>query len=107
MKFSELRKQMSAFNKKHGIERKACEKYKDDKSLIEMKGRVVLSNKVMVKEFSEKERTYEFSNYNKALTSGDLGYSIFAVCKATGDVARIERMSDKDIESAEIVFINE
>lgn len=107
MKFSELRKAMSDFNSKHGVERKVCTAYKEDGALIEMRGRVVFKNEALVHEFPVEERTYEFSNYNKALTSGDLGYSIFAYCSADRSCMRIENMSDADFESAEIVSIVE
>ena len=107
MKFSELRKAMSDFNLKHGVERKVCTKYKEDGALIRMTGRVVIKNSALIREFPLENRTYEFSNYEKALTSGDLGYSIFAMCKADNDCMRIENMSDADFESAEIVEIVE
>ena len=107
MKFSELRKTMSDFNSKHGVERKVCTKYKKDGTLIHMTGRVVIKNSALIREFPVEQRTYEFSNYEKALTSGDLGYSIFAMCKADNDCMRIENMSDSDFESAEIVEIVE
>ena len=107
MKFSELRKAMSDFNLKHGVERKVCTKYKEDGTLIRMTGRGVIKNSALIREFPLENRTYEFSNYEKALTSGDLGYSIFAMCKADNDCIRIERMPDSDFESAEIVEIVE
>ena len=107
MKFSELRKAMSDFNSKHDVERKVCTKYKKDGTLIRMTGRVVIKNSALIREFPVENRTYEFSNYEKALTSGDLGYSIFAMCKADNDCMRIESMSDSDFESAEIVEIVE
>ena len=107
MKFSELRKAMSDFNLKHGVERKVCTKYKEDGTLIRMTGRVVIKNSALIREFPLENRTYEFSNYEKATTSGDLGYSIFAMCKADNDCIRIERMPDSDFESAEIVEIVE
>ena len=107
MKFSELRKAMSDFNSKHGVERKVCVKHKEDGALIRMTGRVVIKNSALIREFPIEQRTYEFSNYEKALTSGDLGYSIFAMCKADNDCMRIESMSDSDFESAEIVEIVE
>ena len=107
MKFSELRKIMSDFNSKHGVERKVCTKYKKDGALIRMTGRVVIKNSALIREFPIEQRTYEFSNYEKALTGGDLGYSIFAMCKADNDCMRIESMLDSDFESAEIVEIVE
>ena len=107
MKYSELRKIMSDFNSKHGVERKVCTKYKKDGTLIHMTGRVVIKNSALIREFPVEQRTYEFSNYEKALTGGDLGYSIFAICKADNDCMRIERMPDSDFESAEIVEIVE
>lgn len=107
MKYSELRKAMSNFNSKHGVERKVCTKYKEDGTLIHMTGRVVIKNEALIHEFPVEQRTYEFSNYEKALTGGDLGYSIFAHCIADDDCMRIENMSDADFESAEIVEIVE
>ena len=107
MKYSELRKAMEDFNKKHGIERKVCTKYKEDGTLVEMTGRVVIKNSALVREFPVEQRTYEFSNYNKALTSGDIGYSIFADCIADNDCMRIENFTNDDIEFAEIVKVVE
>ena len=107
MKYSELRKAMSDFNSKHGVDRKVCVKHKEDGALIRMTGRVVIKNSALIREFPIEQRTYEFSNYEKALTSGDLGYSIFAMCKADNDCLRIENMLDSDFESAEIVEIVE
>ena len=107
MKFSELKRAMMDFNTKHGIERKVCDKYKEDGTLIKMVGKVVISNSVLRREYPLEERTYTFDNYNKALTSSDLGYSIFAYCDADNDFMRIENYSDKDIESAEIVDVVE
>ena len=107
MKFSELKRAMRDFNEKYRIERKVCEKHKEDGKLIEMTGKVIISNSVLRKEYPIELRTYTFSNYNKALTSSDMGYSIFAYCDADGDCMRIEDYNDKDIESAEIVEIVE
>lgn len=107
MKFSELKRAMMDFNTKHGIERKVCYKHKEDGTLINMTGKVVISNSVLNREYPIEQRTYTFSNYNKALTSSDLGYSIFAYCSADNDYMRIENYSDKDIESAEIVEVVE
>ena len=107
MKFSELKRAMSDFNTKHKIERKVCEKHKEDGTLIKMVGKVVISNSVLRQEYPIEQRTYTFSNYNKALTSSDLGYSIFAYCDADDDCMRIEDYTDNDIESAEIVEIIE
>ena len=107
MKYSELKKAMRDFNEKHGIERKVCDKHKEDGTLIQMTGKVVISNSVLREEYPIEERTYIFSNYNKALTSSDLGYSIFAYCDADNDMMRIENYCDKDIESAEIIEIVE
>ena len=107
MKFSGLIKEMRDFNTKHKIDRKVCYKYKEDGTLINMMGKVVISNSVLRKEYPIELRTYTFSNYNKALTSSDLGYSIFAYCDADGDCMRIEDYTDNDIESAEIIEIVE
>lgn len=107
MKFSELRKQMSDFNLKHGVERKVCDRHKEDGTLIEMTGKVVIKNSKLIHDFPIEQRTYIFNNYNKALTSDDLGYSIFAYCKADEDCMRIENYRDEDIEFAEIISVVE
>jgi len=107
MKYSELKRAMMDFNTKHGIERKVCEKHKEDGTLIQMTGKVILANSCYKQEYPVELRTYTFSNYNKALTSSDLGYSIFAYCKADNSCDRIENLSDKDVESAEIVEVVE
>lgn len=107
MKFTELRKAMEDFNKKHNIERKVDTKRLADGALIEMTGRVVISNSALIREFPIEQRTYEFNNYNKALTMHDLGYSIFADCIADDDCMRIEKLTNADIESAEIVKVVE
>ena len=107
MKYSELKRAMMDFNTKHGIERKVEEKKKEDGTLIKMTGKVVISNSVLRQEYPVEQRTYTFTNYNKALTSSDLGYSIFAFCEADNDCMRIENYCDKDIEEAEIVEVVE
>lgn len=107
MTYKELLKEMRKFNDKHGIERKVCDRHKEDGTLIRMVGMVVLSNKNLKREFTKEERTYLFDNYNKALTSSDLGYSIFAHCEYDGDVMRIENLSNDDIEFAEIIEVVE
>lgn len=105
MKYSQLKQAMREFNTKHGITRKVEEKKKDDGTLICMRGKVVIKSSVLRQDmtFTEAQRTYEFTNYNKALTSDDLGYSIFAHCKEDDDCMRIENYRDEDIESAEII----
>ena len=107
MRYKELLNEMRKFNDKHGIERKVCVKYKEDGTIIKMVGMVVLSNNMLKREYTKEERIYKFDNYNKALTSNDLGYSIFAHCEYDGDVMRIENLSDDDIEFAEILEIVE
>lgn len=107
MKFSELKREMISFNKKHEITRKVCTKYKDDGTIILMRGKVVLSNKVLNREYPEDERTYVFTNYNKALTSSDIGYSIFGICEKDADFMRLEGYADCDVESAEIIEVVE
>lgn len=107
MKFTELWKAMSDFNLKHKIERKVCTKTREDGKLIEMKGKVVIKNSALCREFPIEERTYIFNNYNKALTYNDLGYSIFAYCEKDNDCMRIERMTNDDIELAEIIEVVE
>jgi hypothetical protein len=103
MKISELKQAMRNFNSKHEIERKVSTKYKEDGTLIEMKGKVVLANSCYNKEYPVELRTYTFSNYNKALTSSDLGYSIFAYCEADDSLERIENLPDQSVEVAEII----
>lgn len=107
MLYSELVKVMRDFNTKHNIERKVCMKHRSDGELVQMVGRVVISNSVLNKEYPVEQRTYEFTNYNKALTPDDLGYSIFAYCKTDNDCMRIENYSDADVEYAELVSITE
>lgn len=108
MKFNELKAAMSDFNAKHGIERKDCTKRREDGTLIHMTGRVVFKNSSLSREFPVEQRTYEFDNYNTALTSGDIGFStIFANCKADNDCMRIEYCGNDDFESAEIVEVIE
>lgn len=109
MKYSQLKQQMREFNAKHGIERKVDEKFTKDGALICMRGRIIIKSSALRQDmtFTEAQRTYEFSNYEKALTGGDLGYSIFAHCPADNDCMRIERMTDEEIESAEIVEVVE
>jgi len=103
MKFSEVKAAMRQFNEKHGIERKVCDKHTPDGELIEMVAKVIIKNSKLVREFPVEQRTYTFNNYNKALTSSDLGYSIFAYCEADDDCMRIENYSDEDFEFAEII----
>ena len=107
MLFTQLKNAMREFNRKHDIERKVCEKKTESGELIQMKGRVVISNNVLNREYPIEERTYEFTNYNKALTPSDLGYSIFAFCPKDGDCMRIENYTNDDIESAEIISVVE
>lgn len=107
MKYRELLNEMRKFNDKHGIKRKVCDKYKEDGTLIKMVGMVVLSNNMLNREYTKEERTYTFNNYNKALTSSDLGYSIFAHCEYDGDMMRIENLHNDDIEFAEIIEVIE
>ena len=107
MTFSEVKDKMREFNRKHDIERKVCVRTKKDGTFIEMTARVVLSNSCLNKEYSLEERTYEFTNYNKALTPNDIGYSIFAFNRYDDDCMRIENLTDNDIESAEIISVVE
>lgn len=103
MKFSELKRYMSEFNDNYNIKRKVDEKHNTNGDLIECVGEIVISNKVLKREYSILERTYSFNNYNKALTSDDLGYSIFAFCDYDNDVMRIENYDDDAIEDAYII----
>lgn len=108
MKFSDVRKSMIEFNEKHNIERKVCSKYNASGELITMVARVVIAKHKFREEFQdEKNRTYEFDNYNKALTSGDLGYSIFAYNPFDDDSMRLESYNDTDIEKCEIIRVVE
>lgn len=110
MKLSELKNKMRDFNQKHEIERKVDKKYLDNGDLIYMKGKIVFKEEALNLElapYTEEERTYVFDNYNKALTSGDLGYSIFAYNKKDHDSMRIENVRDDLVENAEIIEIVE
>ena len=109
MKYSELRSQMEQFNEKHGIKRKVDTKYTPEGKVIHMKGRVIISQNACNQDvqWTKEQRTYEFTNYEKALTSDDLGYSIFAHNPYDNDCWRIEYLTDKNIEEAEIVEVLE
>lgn len=114
MTFAELRKAMREFNAKHNILRKVDIKKTEDGKTIEMTGRVVFKASSLNQEYQKKygeypkpSRTFEFSNYNKALTSDDGGYSIFAYCPADGDSMRIENYSSDDFEECEIIEVVE
>lgn len=96
---------MREFNLKHSINRAVDVKRAADGAVIRMRGRIVLKNKALNQAYApypEASRTYVFDNYEKALTPGDGGYSIFAYCEADGDCMRIERLCDDLVESAEI-----
>ena len=107
MKFSEVKKAMKEFNSKHGIERKVCTKHKEDGTLIEMKAYAILKQELFKTPRTDEERKFEFSNYNKALASGDLGFSIFAYCEKTKEFDRIENLSNDDIQDADIIYVVE
>ena len=105
MTFSQLCKKMRTFNFEHNIERSV-----DTIKGVKMVGEVVLKNNALNTDYgpySKDSRTYTFSNYNKALTANDLGYSIFAYCKADKDTMRIEHYTDKDFESCRIISVEE
>jgi len=107
MTFKELFKTMCDFNKKHDIKRKVDIKYNDKGEKIEMIARVVFKNNVFPREYPIEQRTYTFSNYNKALCSDDMGYSIFAYCDVDGTGERVERCSNNEFEQCDILSINE
>ena len=109
MTYSDLKRQMMDFNEKHNIERKVDEKKNSNGQRIEMVGRIVIKQSSLRPDvqYSEAERTYEFDNYNKALTSSDLGYSIFSHCPVDNDCMRIENLRNADVERAEVVQIVE
>ncbi len=109
MKLSELKKEMSDFNDKHDIRRKVNIKYDDIGEPIKMVGKIVIAAKAWPDaDYTEEERTYKFDNYNKALTSEDLGYSIFANnVYNEEDVIRIENLKDDLVDSAEIIEVVE
>lgn len=110
MKLSELKAKMMEFNRRHSIETAAGVKRSADGDVIRMRGHVILKNEVMNCKHAtipEASRTYVFDNYEKALTPGDGGYSIFAYCEADRDCMRIERLRDDLVESAEIDYVNE
>lgn len=46
----------------------------------------------------EAHRTYVFTNENKAVLDGMMGYSIFATNMGTKGCERIEHLYDKDVE---------
>lgn len=110
MKLSELKTKMREFNLKHSINTAASIKRAADGEAIRMRGRIVLKNEALNQAYApypEASRIYVFSNYEKALTPGDGGYSIFAYCEADGDYMRIERLRDDLVESAEIDCVHE
>ena len=97
---------MKQFNEEHNIDRKVCVKYNDDNEVITMVARVVVAKHKFTEKYQSLEsRTYEFSNYNKALTSDDLGYSIFAENPYDNDLLRMEDYTNDDIEQAEIIKV--
>lgn len=105
MEYSELLKKMREFNLKHKIERAACVAKNASGETVRMRGHVVLSERALNPKFapySAESRTYSFDNYEKALTPGDGGYSIFAWCEADQDSMRIESLPDSMVEDAEI-----
>ena len=105
MTFSELLKIMREFNNKHDITHAS--------SIIDgvkMVAEVIFKDKALnpaYAPYSKASRTYRFNNYNKALTTDDLGYSIFAYCKTDNDTMRIERYTNKDFESCRIISVEE
>lgn len=108
MTFSELKKVIRDFNDKHGIERKVDYKYNDKGELIRIVARVVIAKGVFYPQFDDiKYRTLTFNNYEKALTSNDLGYSIFAYCEYDKTSCRIEHYSDSKFENCEILEVIE
>lgn len=107
MLFSEVKRKMQDFNSKHNIERKVCHKYNDNGELIQMIAKVIVSNNYLKREYPIEQRTYTFNNYNKALTSSDLGYSIFAYCEYDEDIMRLELMTNDNFENCEIIEVIE
>lgn len=110
MKLSELKTKMQEFNRKHSIGTAADIKRAADGEVIRMRGRIVLKDAALNQAYApypEASRTYVFYNYEKALTPGDGGYSIFAYCEADNDCMRIEGLRDDLVESAEIDFVRE
>lgn len=106
MKFSELKRIMSDFNDKYGIKRKVDYKYNDSNELIQVKAKVVIRKGYFKPEYDELfYREYAFNNYNKALTSDDLGYSIFAYNSNDMTSLRLEEMNNDDFESCEIIEV--
>ena len=105
MTFSELLKSMREFNNKYNIAHAS--------SIIdgvEMVAEVIFKDEALnptYAPYSKASRTYRFDNYNKALTTDDLGYSIFAYCKTDNDTMRIERYTNKDFESCRIISVRE
>ena len=106
MKYSELVKLMRNFNDQHEIERAVDTKKNAAGERIEMTGYVVIKEDRLNPKYGpypRERRIYKFSNYEKALTPGDGGYSIFAYNEADDDCMRIEGYSDSDIEEAGIL----
>lgn len=105
MTFSELCKEMRVFNAKHSI-KKAVDTIKG----VKMVGEVIFKDEALNPDYapySKALRTYIFNNYNKALTTDDLGYSLLAYCKADNDTMRIERYDNEDFESCRIISVEE
>lgn len=103
MLFSELKEIMREFNKSLNIKH-SCSYVNNDKGQNKtIIAEVVISNDLFNNELPREYRTYEFNNYNKALCSDDLGYSIFAYCKTDQDILRIERLADSQIEECRII----
>lgn len=107
MTYYEVLEAMRSFNKKHDIKRKVDVKRNENGEVINMTGRVVLKDSFFSRKCSLDERTYVFNNYNKALTTGDLGYSIFASCPYDCDCLRIEYLNEEYVEKAEIISVVE
>lgn len=108
MLFSELKRVIRDFNEKHDIERKVDYKYNSNKELIRIVVKVVIAKGVFYPQYDDiKYRTLTFNNYEKALTSNDLGYSIFAHCDYDNTACRIEHYDDSKFESCEILEVIE
>lgn len=107
MTYKEVLNAMREFNKKHNINRKVENRVNANGQQIKMVARVVMSQKLFKGPMPIEPRTYTFNNYNKALCSSDLGYSIFAYCEFDDTLSRIEYFTDDDFEECTIISMVE
>ena len=70
--WNEIEKAMWKFNEERGYTTKGTAEH--------LEAVVVFTKDSFTREFTETERSYQFSNDNKAFLPNQLGYSIFADC---------------------------